>query len=186
MRQLIQPAGIIPCDDWLVYPSSAYFNAGTGFSKGKDLVDIHHLARLPSEYIPEEIVGNAWAALRIVPRGFENGIDKGVTLEGDILTLHPEQVEIINLLIQTNGGPGKIGHHSRIPSILPEWDPDEPDPDYKEKWKALPWQEKRWLRRVKDQGVRPLCRRIGDSHISRTVYAVHKPDYGFGVVGIQE
>ena len=186
VRQVIQPAGIIPCDDWLVYPSSAYFNAGISFQKGKDLVDIHHLARLPSEYIPEDIAEDNWAALRIIPRGFDGGVDRGVILEGGMITLHPERIEIINMSIQLNGCPGKTEHSSRIPSMLREWDPDEPEPDYKEKWKALPWQEKRWLRRVQNQGVRPLCRRIGDSHISRTIYAVYKPDHGFGVVGVQK
>ena len=70
--------------------------------------------------------------------------------------------------------------------MLPEFDPWEPDPGYKKKWKSIPWQEKRWLRRVQNQGVRPVCRRIGDSHISRTIYAVYNPFYGFGVVGLQE
>ena len=169
-------------DWWLIY-----LGPDKCFEQGRDVVDLQRKIRLPSDYVPKEAVGLRRAALAVIPRGFDGDRDLGFTLEGGLVTVHPEEVKTVYSIVGKNGYWGIAHDVTKVP-VDPHLD----------KYVTIPKRRRRTLiiDEIDDVAIRALIRHIlvdksADDKNSDKIYgfkevlATFSACRGLGVVGVE-
>lgn len=148
----------------LVYPAK-----NGEFKKGKDVVDAFKDDKgrewvFPASSIPEVATGRKGIGLFVDPQNVEVS-DKRV-----VVLAEPKSLVVLENLIQNSGEVGKVHEATRIPLFVE-----------KEERQYLTDDQKRWFYRVDGAGVRPLVRVYYGFEGRRYVFAIYRPDNGFGV-----